>query len=92
MGNYKLLIKKLALAFGLGALPVFAYGMLGVLDAIAAGNSDYDFQRVILTSVLVGAASAGIRGVIAEFTNWMPTDKLHGIGDNPDSVVVTKAS
>jgi len=88
----RLLIKKLVLAFALGFAPVFLYSLVGVLDSIAEGNRDFSIATDLIIAALVGATSAGIRGLLAAFTDWMPTDELHGTGQTPESVVVTSES
>jgi hypothetical protein len=88
----RLFIKKLVLAFALGFVPVFLYGLLDILDAFSHGEADYNLLASIAVAAVTGALSAGIRAVLALFTNWMPTDNLHGIGDNPERVTVTKNS
>lgn len=88
-----LLIKKLVLAFFLGFAPVFLYSLLGVLDSIAEGNRDFSIVTDLIIAALVGASSAGIRGLLAAFTDWMPTDQLHGRGNEGiESVTVTPES
>jgi hypothetical protein len=88
----RLIIKKLVLAFFLGFAPVFLWSLLGVLDSIAEGGRDFSFVTDLIMAALIGATSAGIRGLLATFTDWMPSDRLHGIGDNPKTVQVTKNS
>jgi hypothetical protein len=88
----RLLVKKVVLAFFLGAAPVFLYSLLGVLDSIAEGGADFSIVTDLIIAALVGATSAGIRGLLAYFTDWMPTDSLHGTGNTPESVVVTTES
>jgi hypothetical protein len=88
----RLLVKKLLLAFVLGAGPVFLYSVLGVMDSVAEGNRDFSIMTDLILSALVGATAAGGRLALAEFTDWMPTDRLHGTGDTPNEVVVTTDS
>jgi hypothetical protein len=88
----KLLLKKLLLAFVLGFAPPFLYGIIGVLDSIGEGDWDYSVLPSLFIGIISGALSAGIRFAIAELTDWMPTDNLHGIGDSPESVTVTRDS
>lgn len=89
-----LLLKKLALAFVLGFMPVFLGGLTTLFDQIAnhtSGSINSTFLLSLLAGLISGAIAAGIRGVLAVFTDsFDPTDKLHGVGTTPDSVVVTK--
>ena len=88
-----LLLKKLILAFLLGAVPTFLTG----LTAILAGDVEVDFTSwqalgLAILSVVAGGVAAGLRGLLATFTTIMPTDELHGPGATPDRVVVTPES
>ncbi len=87
----RLLVKKLVLAFFLGFAPVFLWSLIGVLEAVAEGNRDWSIVTDLVLAALVGATSAGIRGLLALFTDWMPTDRLHG-PDSSDRVTVTPGS
>ena len=90
-----LFLKKLALAFALGAVPFLFTGLIGIATDIANPNSDGLDLTIIGTTVLAlisGAVAAGGRAALAYWTDWFPTDKLHGSGAKPDSIVVTKAS
>ena len=87
----RLLVKKLVLAFCLGFAPVFLWSLVGVLEAVAEGNRDWSIVTDLIIAAIVGATAAGIRGLLALFTDWMPTDRLHGPGSQ-DRVTVTPGS
>ena len=89
MGNT--LIRKLIMAFVIGFVPVFLTSLLGVLEKLSDGTAgDLNFSLVLslLVSCLVGAMSAGLRLVLARWTDFVPGDELHSPGP-PDAVVVT---
>lgn len=87
-----LLFKKLVLAFALGFVPPLLTGLAGILT----GEVEVDFTSwqalgLALLSVVSGALAIGLRYLLAEFTNIMPTDSLHG-SNSQQSVTVTKDS
>jgi hypothetical protein len=73
-----LLLKKLLVAFVIGFVPVFLMGIVNILESIAAGNGEFDVFAAALAGLVSGAAAAGLRLLLAEFTNFLPTDRLHG--------------
>jgi hypothetical protein len=88
-----LLLKKLLLAFLLGAVPAFLTG----LTAIVSGEAEVDFTSwqavgLAILSVISGGVAVGLRAALAQWTSWMPTDELHGSGSTPERVVVTPES
>lgn len=89
----RLFLKKLVLAFILGFAPALLLGLLDIFDNLAkSGTVDWGFLWSLVIGIVSGAIAAGIRALIATFTDIMPTDKLHGFGDNPQQVTVTKGS
>lgn len=84
--------KKLLIAFVIGFLPAFVYGLIDVLGQFSSGSSDYHVLGTLLVSLVLGATTAGLRGVIALFTDWLPTDAFHGFskGDKPTEIVVSR--
>jgi hypothetical protein len=90
-----LLVKKLALAFALGFLPVLLLGLTDLTSQIqestASGNTDSTGWGWFLVSLLAGAVSTGIRAVTVGF-NLMPTDPLHAPNKSTESVTVTTDS
>lgn len=89
----RLFLKKLLLAFLLGSVPTFLTGMIAIL----AGDVEVDITSwqgigLAVLSIIAGAAAAGLRALLAGFTDWMPTDALHGPGATATEVVVTKDS
>jgi hypothetical protein len=80
-----LMVRKMLTTFLAVFLPLAITGLIGQLDAIiawASGQGDIDFNvmRAVLVSLLVGAAAAGVRAVLAYFLSLTPTDALHGPG------------
>ena len=85
----KLLAKKVGFAGAIAFLAVFIPGVLSILDEIE-GGSGHPFQTTFWFSLLAGAVGAGIRAIVAVLPwNLMPTDALHGFGqDKPTEVKV----
>ncbi len=90
----RLFLKKLALAFVIGAAPVLLLGLVDIISDIQESTSNGEVDTTAwgwaLVSLLSGAVGAGIRALAAA-ANVMPTDVLHG-GDTPSEVVVSKES
>lgn len=85
------LLRKLAMAFITGFVPVFLYSLLGLLEKISDGTAgDLNFSVILslVVSLIVGASAAGIRLVLARWTDFVPGDEIHSPGP-PDAVVVT---
>ena len=86
-----LMTRKLVVAFMVGFVPVFLTGLLGLLQSIAEGTPDWSVTTSLLIALIAGAGAAGLRAAIAVFTDFIPSDRLHGFGNRPTSVTVTKA-
>lgn len=90
-----LFLKKLILAFVLGAVPFLLTGLLGIAVNVAENNHDGLDLTVLGTAVIsliAGAVATGLRAAIAYWTDWFPTDVLHGSGDHPATVTVARNS
>lgn len=88
-----LFFKKILLAFVLGFLPVFILGLIDALDNFAKGGDiDLGLLWTTLLSLASGAVAVGLRAALAYFTNFMPSDALHGPGNKPTSMTVTRNS
>lgn len=87
----KTMFRKLLIAFLTGFVPIFLTGLVGVADKIGdaePGSLNFSFVLALTLGILMGALSAGIRAVIAIWTNFVPGDEIHSPGP-PDAVVVT---
>jgi len=90
--DHSLIIKKLLVAFCIGAFPLVATGLTGLADSIVEGQRDWGAVSTIMLGILCGALGAGLRLALAQFTSWLPTDELHGRGSTPETVVVSPRS